>query len=264
MLVFPFIGAAQKEAPDSRMSFEVASVKPAPGLLIRPGLNHEDSEVFEHRRTTLSVLIQKAYGVRSSQLIGPGWLRENFYEVVAKIPRGATAADVPGMIQRLLEDRFHLVVRRELRSTPIYDLEVSEAGPKLQSCLIDEQQKPKTLAERIAEGNIGLHTFKPGECPTFRLFVDRQVSILVEANNIEDLIRGLERACDRPVLDRTGLKGNFVIAFQATPMIGDVGESAGYPPVPAALKRLGLRLTSRRQDLEYLVVESCDKVPIEN
>lgn len=180
------------------------------------------------------------------------------------MPKGATAAYVPAMLQRLLEELFHLSIRHELRSMPVYSLEVAEEGPRLQPCTVSEKQKPKTPAERIAERSNALHTLKPGECPTFQVFVDRDESILVEANTVDGLIRGLQRSYDRPVLDHTGLKGNFAIAFQASPMIGEAAESAGHPTITAILKKFGLRLVPRREDLEYVVVVDCDKVPTEN
>ena len=64
-------------------------------------------------------LVQRAYGVELDQVSGPPWIREEWYDVKAKIPAGTSMADFRLMLQHLLAERFHLVVHREARQQPV-------------------------------------------------------------------------------------------------------------------------------------------------
>ena len=128
LVQLPLVTLGQESASDGMTSFEVASVKLVHLGPERP-INRETDAVFEHSRTSLFVLILRAYGLQPHQLICPEWMRENVYEIVAHIPTGATKADIPAMLRRLLAVRFGLSVRRELRSVSVYALEVAKGGP---------------------------------------------------------------------------------------------------------------------------------------
>ena len=54
-----------------------------------------------------------AYGIRSYQLSGPQWLADERFEVMAKVPDGATKEQFRLMLQDLLRQRFKLVVHRK-------------------------------------------------------------------------------------------------------------------------------------------------------
>jgi uncharacterized protein (TIGR03435 family) len=65
---------------------------------------------------------------------GPEWIfTDPGYDVAAKIPAGATKAEVRLMLRNLLVDRFHLSVRYETRMLPSYALAVGKGSPKLKA-----------------------------------------------------------------------------------------------------------------------------------
>ena len=146
--------AAQRGA--APISFEVASVKPsgpapvggrggAPSPnpcvatpLVAPGR-------FVVPRVTLVRLFTWAYGIRdcrSETGLFSGvqeWMKSGRFDVEATIPAGApvygrlafTNGEAPQlqlMLQNLLAERFKLVVRREIREMPVYNLVVTKAG----------------------------------------------------------------------------------------------------------------------------------------
>jgi len=49
-------------------------------------------------------------------------------DIQATMPTGATVAQVPEMLQRLLAERFGMVVHRETRQVDGYELERPSAG----------------------------------------------------------------------------------------------------------------------------------------
>ena len=60
------------------------------------------------------------------------------YQLDARIPEGATPADLPVMMQNFLAQRFHLVVRRETKDLPIYAIVIAKSVSKLQETVVDE------------------------------------------------------------------------------------------------------------------------------
>jgi uncharacterized protein (TIGR03435 family) len=95
---------------------------------------------------------------------------------------------------------------------------------------------------------------------------------------LEMLTRSLSSQLGRPVIDRTGLKGNFDFKLEWTPDPGQSfafgggppGADAPPPPDPngpsiftAVQEQLGLRLESQKGPVEMLVIDKVEK-PSEN
>jgi uncharacterized protein (TIGR03435 family) len=119
----------QSAAP---MAFEVASVKqaaPNRGQARRRPTAGTDRIDFQN--VTLWYCISYAYGMKSYQMSGPGWLRTERYDIVAKGPEGTRRADLPKMMQALLVERFQLRVHEETREMPTLALIPGNDGPKL-------------------------------------------------------------------------------------------------------------------------------------
>ncbi len=77
----------------------------------------------------------RAYGFHANQrdlILGPPLLDKARYDVVAKIPAGATAEQFLGMIQSLLADRFGLAVHWEERELPDIRVDSSERRPEVE------------------------------------------------------------------------------------------------------------------------------------
>src|SRR5215471_890178 len=113
--------------PGSNDAFDVASIKRASpdarGYSIRPLPGRLVAE-----NVTLRLLIAEAYHVYDFQISGPKWIDADRYDLEAKIDGDVThtRAQLRGMLQRLLTDRFALLVRRESKNMPIYALEVGK------------------------------------------------------------------------------------------------------------------------------------------
>jgi uncharacterized protein (TIGR03435 family) len=125
------------------LTFDVASVKPAAPLDqaklqadIKEGKMPKfgqqlDGARAEYHFTSLKELIVYAYKVKPYQISGPAWLNTERFDIMAKLPDGATKADVPKMLQALLAERFKLAVHRDSKEQPVLALVVSKGGPKL-------------------------------------------------------------------------------------------------------------------------------------
>ncbi len=126
-------------------AFEVASVKPAAPLdqariaaVLKDGGRmpvgaNVDSRRAEYTHMDLKSLIGLAYGVRPYQIAGPEWMASTRFDIVAKLPDGASKSEAPGMLRSLLEDRFGLVAHRVRVEHPVLALVVGRGGLKLKT-----------------------------------------------------------------------------------------------------------------------------------
>lgn len=159
------------------------------------------------------------------------------------------APQINQMLQALLEDRFKLRVHWEARTLPIYALTVSKKGPKLTPTAGPAEQ-PMNVTRRLPNGNT-LSTFK---------FVD---------SSMQDFALSWGDFMDRPVLDRTGLKGNFdfTLDWESEP---DEPSNSGTgfiasrmhtgPSMFRAIEdQLGLKLEPAKGPIEVLVIDHVEQ-----
>ena len=145
----------------TKPSFEVATIKPAAPLDMAKmvaamqsggkmpvGMNISGSQA-EYKYLPLKELIAAAYGVKSYQITGPDWMATTRFDIVAKMPTGATKADAAKMLQALLEDRFKLTTHKTTAEHPVLAIVVGKGGAKLKASTeapvaIDENTPLKT------------------------------------------------------------------------------------------------------------------------
>jgi uncharacterized protein (TIGR03435 family) len=272
--------AANGQDADVTLTFEVASIKVSAPPSVDPHIQEmrtpRDPGRFTRWDTPLSVLIIMAYHLKPYEYAGPSWLTSARFDVVAKVPEGATQAQQVVMLQNLLAVRFGLKVHREKREMTIYDLAIAKGGPKFKESVpvppppTDGSSRPPftTDADGIPALPPGSGTMwgLPGKDGRSWGVMHEETTMQRLAGILESLIGG------RPVNDETGLKGKYDVAMHwlmhedpldnsmpATPTTG-----AG-PAVFAALEsQLGLKLESKKGTVEVLVVDHCEKLPTEN
>ena len=195
------VASAQTSEPPLR--FEVASVKPAaptaPGDLssrMSGGPGTRDPLRFTARHRSVLFLLMEAYGVGAFYISGPRQIHDDYFDIVATVPAGATREQFHAMLRNLLEERFGLKAHFESRETPGYALVVAKGGLKL----------PKT---RYDTSGTGANAPPPGMSSFGRL--------VLPASPVSNLIGLLTKETDRPVVDGTGLTGRFDITLEYTP-----------------------------------------------
>jgi uncharacterized protein (TIGR03435 family) len=127
----------------TKPSFEVATIKPSAPLdqakiiaALQSGGKMPVGATIDARRAEylyldLKTLLTYAYGVKPFQITGPDFMATTRYDIVAKMPDGATKDDAPKMLQSLLEERFKLATHRTSAEHPVLALVVGKNGPKL-------------------------------------------------------------------------------------------------------------------------------------
>ena len=118
-------GSAQPAQRDYR--FEVASIRPGPPdgrISGSPGPSYTPGR-FRTEVTTIPGLAFQTFRKKQGfELECPRWMQTTYFAINATIPEGATKADLPIMIQHLLEDRFALKYHHETRQMAGYELVV--------------------------------------------------------------------------------------------------------------------------------------------
>jgi uncharacterized protein (TIGR03435 family) len=205
------------------------------------------------RYVTMRQLITQAYLseiTRDEYLMGgPGWLDSDRFDLIAKAPPGATIDTERLMIQAVLTARFHLALHREQKPVPVYALTIGKRGLKLQAA--------------AGSGTPG--------CKGAADVVCTNTTITELANQLPPLALG---NIDKPVIDRTGIKGAYDFRFAWTvPRPGpDVPRTAspdeqidGRKAVFDALdQQLGLKVEEQRQPMPVVVIDHVDRLPTEN
>lgn len=217
-------------------SFDVASVKPATGPVA-------DFRVLPGGRLhitglTLNIILRQAYSVEYYQLTGgPAWLETDRFDIEAKAEGDPTKAQMMTMLQALLADRFQLKVHRESKEGNVYALTVAKNGPKL---------GPPT-GERSYISTI---RYDPPTEPGIHYALDgKKASLAMLATQLANQLH-------RPVIDRTGIAGEF--DFKVVFAIGD-DPDAGTPLTTAVQEQLGLKLEAAKGPIDTLVVDHAEK-----
>jgi uncharacterized protein (TIGR03435 family) len=262
-------GAARGQAPQGKLSFDVATVKPAAPLDTAqmaadmkagrmPKVGQEiDATRATYTYTQLDQLIAMAYKMRLYQISGPPWLSQERFDIVATIPEGATKDDVPAMLQALLAERFKLVAHHAQEEHKVLGLVVSKGGPKMKESATVPQafdpNSPLAPSERQVDDVDGPMRIKMnpdltitanmGARGTIIEKVDRQnmtfdiKSSAVTMNGFADLLSTILMqvggANSRQVIDMTGLKGYFEIDVEIS--IADLmsmARTSGTPIPP--------------------------------
>jgi uncharacterized protein (TIGR03435 family) len=286
VLLLAFCSAFGQSTP-SEPAFEVASVKASPpigpagvsmiGFEGGPGTS--DPGRIASYYTTLKMLIMKAYDVKSFQVSGPAWLDTEMFDVVAKVPPGATQAQVSAMLRTLLIERFKLEVHREKKDIPVYALTVAKEGAKLKA----SDGPPAPPAEELSEsrsgptiGKDGFPVLRPGALAAGPITNFRKGQARMQAANagIQALADALSGQLDRLVVDETGLSGKYDWSLYWTPdRQGGLVSPLLRPPepgeggvnLPGALhQQLGLRLEPKKAPVDTIVVDHMEKSPAAN
>lgn len=184
-----------------------------------------------------------AYGIRRWQISAPEWFTADRYNIVAKAAEPVSQDQLKVMLQRLLAERFRMVVRREKKEAPVIALVADKLAPKLQASAPDTEAR-QDVSHVAATGAVRF---------SFR-------------NTPLDRLEGILSGPDwDPVINMTGLAGGFDFTYER-PHLDDGGDAgSSFGAIHAALQRqLGLKLERRKLPLDFLVIDRANKIPSEN
>lgn len=250
------------QAPNGKIEFEVASIRPAPAITresiqagkLRIGVNVNSTQA-EYLSLTLRDLIPIAFNLKPYQVSGPDWTNEQRFEVVGKLPEGAKAEQAPQMLQALLIERFKLKVHRETQERSVYALTVPKSGHKMKESPAEEAAPAAAPANaepgaaigpriRVATNANGATLNGPNGTTRMTMTAGQGMRMEMSRMSMPALADTLTRMLDRPVMDMTDLTGNYQVALEismeemiararAAGALGNAGIAAGGAVPPA-------------------------------
>jgi uncharacterized protein (TIGR03435 family) len=231
--------ASRPMDPGVSPAFAVATVKPsnpdAPGGWAFP----VEGNRVSCTNATIANMLVVAYGIHPKQIVdGPAWLSTEKYDVngIPDAPGAPSLIQTQQMYRKLLADRFALKFHREVRSIPIYALTIAKGGPKL----------------KVADPNGHLNTGNSGGGGqrTLRFTSMSMAAFALNMNFYED----------RPVIDQTGLLGNYDFTLKWTYDMSRENDPEAPPSLFTAIReQLGLRVDAVKGPAEVFVIDQLER-----
>ena len=259
----------------SEPAFDVVSVKrfvPSPDRRQTDSVSVMPGGRFTAPSATLRGLIAGAYDLLDRQIVDPQRLIPNDrFEIEGRTDPEVSIEDARAMLRRLLADRFRLVVRRETQELPVYIMTAARADRRLGDQLRPSAAEcgpvtgppgmkappPPPRAEPVA-GRVLTLSGPPLRCGGLRYSSTNGEHVSLRALTMRIVAERLTAMVGRPVLDRTGIEGDFDLDLTYTPdaAVPDTPISANAPTLLTAIReQLGLRLESTRAAVEVLVID---------
>ncbi|HTZ97753.1 MAG TPA: M56 family metallopeptidase [Terriglobales bacterium] len=212
---------------------------------------------------TLRDLIEEAYGVQTDQIVGgPDWLNTARFDVQAKVDKvqvdpanreqmEQSRIENQKRLQMLLADQFKLVLSTQSKNLATYDLVIGDGGSKLQAAnSADTMMGPDGRP-------MGVHRMMMNQSQ------GQVMGFAAQGASTDVLAQQLSRQLGTPVIDKTGLKGDYDFNLQwAAPEKGSSPETEAVPDatsnaalLSAVEQQLGLKLEPQSGPMQVFVIE---------
>jgi len=235
-----------------RLTFDVISIHPSEpsGEDRSCTINaRQGGDGYVTRCVPVSLMISVMYKIPLRQISGaPAWVSEELFDIDAKADKPYSLDELHAMFQSLLADRFGLKFHTEKQEGNIYALTLDKSGLKM----------------------------KPNDSPwdfkiPFRGGPDGYTGVRVPINFLCWWLENFVRADERPVINMTGLTGNYDFKLAFLPNYPPDFDKSQVPPeyldrpdlFTALREQLGLKLTAQKGPVTYIVVDHAAK-PSEN
>jgi uncharacterized protein (TIGR03435 family) len=277
-------------AAGGTMEFEVASIHLSkPGTFTPPNFPVSSDDSFPSVPTDsftagfpLETYLEFAYKLwlapeeRRAMLANlPSWVSTEAYEIYAKAEGNATKDQMRLMMQSLLADRFKLAMHFETREVPVLALTLvkpGKTGPKLRphsegpSCDLPGPQGGSSKSDAppvfpwqcysYALQRTPNHTWMSGSRNTNASLIAASLTSLPGSN------------LDRPVIDQTGLTGEYDFTLEWAPESNAPAPTGADAPLEtqggatfaeALREQLGLKLEPTKAPLAVPVIDHVER-----
>jgi len=237
-------------------AFEVASVKASAPNQNGSSCRFDQPGVAQCANMPLRDIISVAHdlGMASSlnsdamfKLVGgPAALLATPFDIQARTSADTTVAQKREMLRSLLTERFRLRIRTEVRQVPLFAVtrDGKDLGPGLKPSSVDCTSE-EMRARRAAE--------QPTPCGVLRRELTGGIRIFRGAGSISVLASRVQDTLGRPVVDETGLSGNFEWSTRYRPENSDIDAPLF---VDAVRQDLGLRIVPKTGPYAVMVIDA--------
>ncbi len=241
----------QPPDPRGRLEFEVASIRLAKPDQRGGGIKATPNGAgYTAQGVPVKLMIALMYRIPMPQIKGgPGWLDTDRYNVEAKADKQYNLDDLHTMYQNMLIDRFKLKFHIETKEGNAYVLTVDKGGVKMKENFAPQDFNIPINFSGVGTVN-GVRVPMPYLCWNLGQFLQQD---------------------ERPVVDMTGLKGNYDFTLKYLPQNLPEDFRANLPQdvldrpsiFEALREQMGLKLTAQKGPVQYFVIDSVER-PSEN
>jgi uncharacterized protein (TIGR03435 family) len=194
------------------------------------------------QKQTVESMLMAGYGLQRNQIANaPEWVRKEDFDVdgVADVEGQPSLQQFQSLIRKLLAERFGLKVAREQREMAVFALRVAKDGPRLKNA---SNPGPRVNQQRVQGG------------PGYR-------TLQFTSTSMQDLSVMMLQYVDRPVLDQTGLKGQYDFELKYTYDDARAPTDGSAPPslFTAIQEQLGLKLEPAKAPAEVLAIDHVER-----
>src|SRR5262245_51336272 len=100
-------------------TFDAASIRPSDERRTKTRTITITPIGIDLKGVSLLNCLEEAYGVSPHQITGPGWMRTDSYDIIARTSEPATRSQMMARLQTLLTDRFRLSLRRSKQDSRV-------------------------------------------------------------------------------------------------------------------------------------------------
>ena len=243
------VDRARAQSPAELPTFEVASVRVNHSDVRRFSFNPR-KDGFSAANVSLRMLVEYAYRVQDFQILGgPSWLSSTRFDVEARAQGTPTRDQTRLMLQHLLSDRFHLIVRKDTRELSVYDLVVAKGGLKVKEAKCVGTPSPTNPCGGFSGSTRG--------------------QLYGRSASMSEFAKTLTSILARTVRDKTGVTGSYDFDLTWTPD-PSAEQGPGDPDAPpvdvngpsiftALQEQLGVRLESTKGAVAVLLIDSAER-----
>lgn len=285
----PAVPAGQT-APGTRLEFEVASVKqnnsdlpkrPYSNFSMGPDdIYSSNGGLFIARNWPFVYYLQFAYKITAGQYLAltrrlPDWTKIDRFDIEARAEGDPTKDQMRLMVQSLLAERFKLAIHHEAQQVPVFALVLAKqgkTGPKLLPHPASDTtcsnapltipgpgsaQLPQPTAAAGFPVTCGGLASLPSSTPGRIAWGYRNVTMALIVGQMP--MFGL---LDRPVIDQTGLAGNYDFRIEFAPEAPGF-DTSGPTFLEALREQVGLKLNPQKGPVDVIIVDHVEH-PSEN
>ena len=191
-------------------------------------------------------------------------------------PRRLVGLGLRPMLQHLLGERFSLRIHTEKNPLAGYALTLGDGDHKMRTSSPLDATSDSKLPAKLELDKEGFIIPPPGRPNILYLPPQGGVAHLTAAHaSMAMFCSYLARLLQRPITDQTGLSGDFDFRLQFAPenaASSEAADDSGIPrasdPAPtltrAVAAQLGLKLTAKRVPVDVLIIDHCERTPVEN
>jgi len=233
----------QVVARNTDPDWEVATVKPN---ILDDGGHQQRIHLRGHHVTledhTVQMMLRLGYVVQEDQILAlPDWAKTQGWDVdgLGNSEGQPNLRQLQAMIRKILVERFGLKLHEEQRELPAFALIVTKEGSKH---LTANTTDPDGLMDQQNSETNWQHTER------------------LKNTSMPDLALILQFHVDRPIVDRTGLKGRYDFDLQWTPDEAVTTRPDAPPGLFTAIQdQLGLKLEPMKAPVKVLMIDKVER-----